>query len=169
MIRPLTFEDAEQFKNLRLETLREDPKAWTSNLESEVNLPVATFTSMISYGVQLPIFGYYGSFNENNELVAYAQISPNYRPKKKHVAVISDVAVKKSERKKGVGAELIQLLIQKAKEVSWVEQVHLWVNSANDASNFYEKQGFTRIATVPDGVKEPDGSYQDEYLYGLKI
>jgi len=168
MIRLLTFEDAEQFKNLRLETLREDPKAWTSTLENEINLPQTSFGSMISYSIKFPVFGYYGYF-EGENLLAYALISPNYWPKKKHVAIIADVCVKKSDRKKGVGSQLIQLLIQKAKEVSGIEQIQLWVNSDNAATGFYEKQGFTRIATIPNGVKEPDGSYQDEYLYGLKI
>ncbi len=170
MIKPLTSDDSLEFKNLRLETLKNDPLSWYSKYDVEKDFATERFASRIINAMNPPIFGYYGYF-ENNKLVGYLQISDNYWAKKSHMATISDVCVSTSKRKSGVGTKLMQFIIDKVKsEVPYIEQLELWVNSKNDAAaKFYEKLGFEKVAEIPNSLKDTDGTYQNENVYILKI
>ncbi len=169
MIRQLLVSDSEKFRDLRLETLLKDPGFWYSKYEVEKDFPLSDFTSRIAYSTSSPMFGYYGYFDEE-KLLAYVQISSNYWAKKKHVVIVSDVCVSPERRKSGIGSELMKFVIEKAKEVPDVEQIELWVNSSNTiAASFYEKLGFKKVAEIPESLKESDGTYQNEYVYILKI
>jgi ribosomal protein S18 acetylase RimI-like enzyme len=169
MIRLLYESDAAEFKKLRLETLRADPKAWLSNFEVEDGAPLSFFADRLNYWSHFPGFGYYGLFNDDT-LTAYALMASNSLPNKKHIVNLSDFCVAVSEREKGVGSRLMKYLIDRIKMASEVEEVQLFVNSGNSpATNLYEKFGFKKVATLPESVKYPDGSYRDEYVYTLKI
>jgi ribosomal protein S18 acetylase RimI-like enzyme len=169
MIRLLNTTDIIQFKKLRLVTLKLDPASWLSTFDSEQNFPDIVFENRISYWLNFTGFGYFGYF-ENDNLLAYILISPNSWANKKHIVNMSDFAVAKESRRKGVGKKLVSEVINIVKQMPNVEQIQLFVNSDNTgAINFYDKFGFTRVATIPNSVKNPDGTYQDEYIYIFKI
>ena len=168
-IKLLSENDVQQFKELRLNSLTDDPLSWHSSLAEENNLDDSFFYGRIVNSRYVPIFGYYGYF-ENEKLLAYAQLSKSFYLKKSHIATLYDVVVTKEARRKSIGRKLITFIISKAKSVSNIEQIHLKVNSENKgALKFYEALGFKKTATIKDAVKEPDGSYQDEYEYVLKL
>lgn len=168
-IRPLYPSDTEAFRVLRLESLKNDPLSWLATYDEEKDLSNFGFQQKIQYATQQPIFGFYGYF-EDGKLLAYAQLSPSYWRKKKHIANLYDVNVSKVERRKGIGAKLIKFIIEKAKAVGYIENIYLFVNSENPgALSFYEKLGFEKIAVHPKAVKELNGTYQDEILYSLRI
>ena len=73
-------------------------------------------------------------------------------------------------RKKGYATQLINFLIDKVRKYKEIEQIELKVNSRNkSAIALYEKLGFKRIAQLPHAVKEPDGTYQDEFIYSFSL
>ena len=169
MIRLLTEKDINQYLKIRLQSLKTDPKAFLSTFESESKLPLEYFQHKIRNAEKDQIFGYYGLF-ENSRLIAYAQISDGYLVKKRHIGYFYEVYIDPDFRKKGYATQLINYLIDKIRKYKEIEQIELKVNSRNkSAIALYEKLGFKRIATLPHTVKEPDGSYQDEYIYNLKI
>jgi len=169
MIRQLTLSDSEQFKSLRLETLKNDPGSWYSKYEIEKDFSLDRFSLRIANSITLPIFGYYGYF-ENDKLIGYIQLSDSYWPKKKHVATISDVCVAKLKRNSGIGSKLVEFVVKRAKELPELERLELWVNSLNtNAINFYEKIGFKKVAEIPKNLKDSDGTYQNENIYILEI
>lgn len=169
MIRLLNSTDTLQFKKLRLETLALDPKSWLSTYENEKDLPNEVFQNRIEYWNYFPKFGYFGYF-ENDSLLAYILISPNSWINKKHIVNMSDFAVSPTQRRKGVGKKLVEGIIETVKNMEGVEQIQFFVNSDNiGAIAFYDKFGFTRVATIPKSVKNPDGTYQDEYIYIFKL
>jgi ribosomal protein S18 acetylase RimI-like enzyme len=168
-IRLLNSDDANEFKSIRLESLTTDANSWLSSIDEEKDLPTSSFVNKIEYGLTPPHFGFYGYFSDG-KLLAYAQISPNYWKKTMHIATLYDVCVSPSARRKAVGSKLIKFMIEKMKTVKGMEQIQLRVTSRNKgAIAFYERIGFTKVATFPDAVKENDGTYQDEFLYCLNI
>lgn len=169
MIRLLTTNDLEQFKKIRLETLKLDPVSWLSTYDSEINYSDSVFINRIEYWSNYSGFGYYGYFEDNN-LIAYILISPNSWANKKHIVMMSDFAVASDKRGKGFDKKLVESIIELVKKIEGVEQIQLYVNSENTgAIAFYEKLGFKRIATIPDSVKGTSGKYQDEFIYVFKI
>ena len=169
-IRFLAEADSLPFKDLRLKSLRDDPDSWLSSIEEEDSLPDVNFALKIRSANYEGVFGYYGYFIDN-KLLAYAQISSNYWNKKSHIVNLFDVCVSKEVRRKGIGTKLIRFITVKIKNARpEVEQIQLKVNSRNNgASKFYESFGFQKAATISEGVKEKDGSYQDECLYVLNV
>ena len=168
-IRLLNASDSQMFKILRIASLHKDPLSWHSSIDEEEGLTDSYFANKIHGSIYPPLFGYYGFF-ENNDLLAYAQIAPNFYNKKRHIATLYDVVVSEKARRKSVGTKLIQFIINEAKSINYIEQLHLKVNSKNiGAIKFYIKLGFKKIATIKDAVKEKDGSYQDEHEFTLKI
>lgn len=169
LIRLLTEEDAPGYQELRLKCLKDSPLSWLSTEKEEKNYSVHFFASKIRSAIQVPIFGIYGYF-EDGVLLGYAQLAGGYWTKKTHIASFFDVCVDSDHRRKGVATKLIVHLIEKAKSVQAIEQIHLRVNSKNKgAIAFYKKLGFKKIAEFPKGVKELDGSYQDEFVYSYLL
>ena len=169
MIRLLTEKDINQYLKIRLQSLKTDPKAFLSTFESESKLPLEYFQHKIRNATKDPIFGYYGIINESR-LIACAQISESSLDKKRHIAYFYELYVIPEFRRKGYATRLINYLIEKIRSQKEVGQIELRVNSGNiSAITLYEKLGFKKIATLPHSVKEPDGSYQDEYFYCLSL
>ncbi len=164
-IRILNINDVEEFRNLRLDSLKNDPDSWLATFDEEKDLPNMSFANKIQYAYSPPIFGFYGYF-ENNKLIGYAQLSSSYWNKKKHIVTLYDICISKEARRKSVGTKLINFIIEKVKTAPYIEQIQLRVNSRNSgAISFYEKIGFDKTVILPESVKEADGSYQEEYLY----
>lgn len=71
------------------------------------------------------------------------------------------VSVAKKYRNLGLATHLMKEGIREVKDLSY-EQVELEVVSTNrNAIKLYEKLGFKKVGTTPNGFKEKDGSYQD--------
>jgi len=169
MIRPLVFTDTPSYRELRLQALKTDPGAFLSSYEHESLQPLSYFTYVITRANIPPIFGIYG-YLESEKLVGTIQLSPETLPKTAHRAMIYFLYIATGHRHENVASGLLQHLIALAKTVPNLEQLHLCVNGLNiPAISLYEKLGFKKIGTKPQGVKEPDGSYQDEYLYYLSL
>ncbi len=165
MIRQLKRNDASLYKILRNLSLNSDPLSFLSTSDSESLFSVGFYEAKIENSIKLGVFGFYGFFLDNR-LMAYVQLTDGYYPKKRHVGFINEMFVHPDYRRQKIASKLLDFVIKKAKTNPVLEQLHLRVNSRNtSAIKFYEKIGFKRIATFPNSVKEPDGSYQDEYIY----
>ena len=61
----------------------------------------------------------------------------------------------------GIGRQMMEILIEKAKEAGY-EQVELEVVADNTAAiSLYESLGFVTCGTIPHGMKYKDGTYAD--------
>ncbi|MEI6517179.1 MAG: GNAT family N-acetyltransferase, partial [bacterium] len=84
--------------------------------------------------------------------------------KMEHRARIWGMYVDPSARKKGVGKSLMKECLEKAGQISGLEQVHLCVVTSNEAAvKLYKSLGFESYGTDP-GVLKVDGQLLDEYL-----
>lgn len=169
MIRLLTLLDYEIYRTIRLASLKSDPLSFLSTYQDESIKPNNYFQQKISYSIKQPFWGFWGYF-DGNELVAYLQIADGYFSKKRHIAYIYEVYVLPKKRRKNFATLLVKSILQKLNTHPEIEILELKVNSKNTiAIAFYEKLGFKKIATLPLAVKEPDGSYQDEYIFDYQF
>jgi RimJ/RimL family protein N-acetyltransferase len=82
----------------------------------------------------------------------------------RHVAYIGPVVVKPGKRGEGIGAKLLDHLLDKLKYYSRFKRVELEVNSDNSrAVSFFKKHGF-EIEAVLKKHTERDGKYIDDFL-----
>ncbi len=82
----------------------------------------------------------------------------------RHIAYIGPVVVKPGKRGEGVGAEMMEHLLDKLKYTSRFKRIEMEVNSDNmRAISFFKKYGF-EIEAVLKKHTERDGEYFDDFL-----
>ncbi len=102
---------------------------------------------------------------ETGEVVAMYILHPNNVGRCSHICNAS-YAVKKEARGSGIGRKIVEHSLRKGKERGFHIMQFNAVTAANSAAHaLYEKLGFTRLGTVPEGYLLPDGSYDDITLY----
>jgi ribosomal protein S18 acetylase RimI-like enzyme len=73
--------------------------------------------------------------------------------------------VKNSHRGKGIGTLLLRASLEIAKNRGFQAMQFNMVLSENViAVKLYDKLGFKRIGTIPQAIRNPDGSYQDGFI-----
>jgi RimJ/RimL family protein N-acetyltransferase len=154
-IRLLTADDAERYRDIRLEGLRQNPEAFASTFERESAMPLAWFAERIA---NLNIFGAIAE----GELVGVAGYWPQERAKVSHKAGLFGMYVRPGARGAGVGQRLIEVMVAHA--IERVEQLQLSVASENEAAiRLYQKMGFSEYGREMKALKQ-DGRYMDEIL-----
>lgn len=165
----LSNDHAKDLQKLRLHSLKTDPKSFLSLYQAEKDLPLEYFARKIAQTTLPPCFGIYGYF-ESAKLLGSIQLSPDYFPKTRHLANVYELYVYPQSRRQGIGAKLLDHLVEKARSSGQVEQLHLRVNSHNQSAlNLYLRHGFTQIALRKNAIKEPSDHYQDELLLSLVL
>lgn len=102
---------------------------------------------------------------ETGEIMALYILHPNNVGRCSHICNAS-YAVKKAARGSGLGRRIVEHSLAKGKERGFRVMQFNAVTAANSvAHKLYEKLGFTRLGTVPEGYLLPDGTYDDITLY----
>ncbi len=87
----------------------------------------------------------------------------NLQPYEKfsHQCILS-IMVGEEYRNKGIGTELMEVLIKEAKEKFHIEILHLEVYGGNPAISLYQRFGFTEFGCQAHFIKEPGGKYRSK-------
>lgn len=159
IIKKLTSTHAHQYQRLRLEALQNYPQAFLSLYENEKQKTIYEFEWEIKSSYPTPFWGYYGVF-ENQQLLAYLQISKSPLPKQAHLAYVYNLYVSHQHQRQKVGNQLMRFIITQIKKKGEnIEQIRLAHNGKNlQAHNFYKSLGFKTEA-----IKKKTIKYQDEY------
>ena len=154
-LRRLGPEDAESFRELRLEGLRLHPDCFGADWEEESQKPIAFFAERLERGWVLG--GGVGA-----SLAGVGGLYFPAEPKARHKAWIWGMYVRAEARGAGLGHALVAGLLQRAAEVA--EIVHLTVTSTNvGAMRLYAAAGFTVYGLEVHALKLAD-RYVDELL-----
>jgi ribosomal protein S18 acetylase RimI-like enzyme len=138
-LRRLSPLDATEYRRLRLRGLRESPTAFGSSYAEEVKRPLKAFVARLE---QTPTKWTFGAF-ENERLVGVVTLIREEKRKEKHKASIFGMYVDRKERRKGVGRELLNFVLEAARRMRGLKQLRLAVVEGNrPARCLYEGAGF---------------------------
>lgn len=91
-------------------------------------------------------------------------LKPNYSGRSVHIANAAFM-IKSTHRGLGIGTLLINASLQIAKSLGFLAMQFNMVLSQNEgAIKLYEKLGFQIIGTIPNAIRNPDGSFQDGHI-----
>lgn len=161
-IRRLTATDALKYRDLRLQALQTDPNAFLSTFNTEQHKGVMSFEGELRYATAEPYFGYYGVFDDNQQLLAFCQLASSYLPKQQHVGYLYNLYVAPYARKQGIATQLLQHIIGLLTSSQDIERLYLvYLGKNNGARNLYDRLGFQEYGRRIKSVKWLN-EYDDE-------
>jgi ribosomal protein S18 acetylase RimI-like enzyme len=111
----------------------------------------------------------YVCHSPTNEVVGGFYIRSNFPGRSSHIANAAYM-VRDTYRSQGIGNLLIKASLYIAKDLGFQAMQFNMVLSQNIiATQLYLKLGFNIIGTIPEGIRNPDGSYQDGYIMYRKL
>ena len=154
-VRRLDVSDAEAFRSIRLEGLRDEPDAFGSTFEKESTEPGGFWADRLTRNA---IFGGFCG----DRLVGVAGFYVLAATKLSHKGVLWGMYVAPKARGSGLAAALVETLLEHA--CREVEQVQLTVVITNPrARHFYQRMGFVEYGVEEKALKYK-GAYYDEVL-----
>jgi ribosomal protein S18 acetylase RimI-like enzyme len=164
-IRPLTVADGAAWRELRLRMLREHPDAFGSAYEEQAPWPLERFAQRLR-DANTPDNFLLGAFADG-VLAGSAALGREDGAKERHKAGIYSVYVAPEVRGQGIGRALLAEVIERARAVPGIEQLHLAVTTHNTAARtLYASLGFERYGIERHAMKLAD-RYVDEDLMVL--
>jgi RimJ/RimL family protein N-acetyltransferase len=158
-IRVLSPADAARFQALRLQGLREQPAAFASSAEEEVDASLEEVARRLVATSDGAVFGAF----DDAMLLGIVGLQRESKNKLAHKAWIWGMYVAPLVRRQGIGRRLLQQALAHASREFGVRQVNLGVNSANQAAlALYQSLGFTSYG-VERGFLLVDGVLHDEH------
>ncbi|KRD87925.1 acetyltransferase [Bacillus sp. Root147] len=149
---------AQEYRNIRLESLKKHPESFGSSYEEEKDLSIDTFKDKLSS----PNSFIFGAFHDNNELIGIVTLKKEGLIKLRHRANIVAMYVSPVSRNLGIGKKLILACIEKAKALENIEQIYLTVVTTNVAAkNLYLSLGFKSFSEEKRALKL-NNTYVDE-------
>jgi ribosomal protein S18 acetylase RimI-like enzyme len=154
-IRRLTPANASDFRVIRLAALQDTPEAFGSTYEAELPRPLTVIEERLSAS---PVYGAY----LGGRVVGMAGYWREEGTKSQHKGVVWGMYVAPEARRFGIGAALLEAIIESAIPV--VEQLRLAVIEENaGAISLYQKHGFEIYGVEPRALKSPLG-YSNEVM-----
>ncbi len=154
-LRRLSPDDAEAYREIRLESLLSSPEAFGATHEQEAAQPLDWFMDRLS---RTAVFG---AFN-GGELIGTAGYYRQGGTKYRHKGALVGMYVRPHARRRGAGSALIGAVVRHA--TTEVELIQLCVITDNEAArNLYRRNGFTEYGLEQHALKQ-NGRYFDEVL-----
>jgi len=165
-IRILTPEDANEWWSLRLEALESDPEAFSSSVDEHQRLSLEDVRNRLGPGPQDPFV--VGAL-EGGRLAGMAGFYRETGPKTRHKGRIWGVYVTPEKRQGGIGRRLLELLLERARAMDGLDQIHLSVTTTQTAAvQLYRSMGFEPFGVEPRALKI-GGRYIDEQYMLLRL
>ncbi|MDM5188972.1 GNAT family N-acetyltransferase [Bacillus sp. DX4.1] len=159
MIRILSELDAAKYWDLRLQALQINPEAFATTYEEE--LKKENPIEQVTQNLQSHTSHTFGVFNESDTLLGVVTLLTEQKLAFKHKGHIVAMYVDAHSRGNGYARDLLQAVIEKAKELH-IEQLCLGVVSNNEsAKGLYKSIGFTTYGIEKRALKT-NGIYRDE-------
>ncbi|MUG94574.1 GNAT family N-acetyltransferase [Scytonema sp. UIC 10036] len=155
-IKKLTKDDAEDYRNIRLEALYNAPDSFGTMYQEEVLMTIDQFRERIPVDNNNFILGCY----EDKEIIGIIALHQGERIKVRHKAYIRSMYVQPEYRKKGIGKLLLNELIERAKAIDEIEILLLDVVTNNlSAKQLYLSLGFQIY-----GIEKMAYKFNDRYF-----
>ncbi len=167
IIRPARQSDAEAFRELRLEALKNHPAAFSADYEVNRARPPGYWTDRLHLEAGDHQHMIYFAFHGDN-LIGMTGVDPGNSPKTRHSAFIWGVYVRPDWRGLHIAESLLAACAEWAREHG-VKILKLGVSTANaSAIRSYIRAGFHVYGVEPQALCL-DGTYYDELLMARTI
>lgn len=157
---------ASLYREIRLNSLKNNPEAFGSTYEREIKFSLETFENRLE-----PIEDGFvlGAFNDKSALVGIVSFLRENSLKTSHKGNVFGMYVTSECRGQGLGKLLLIELIRRAKNCVGLEQINLTVVSENKtAKKLYESLGF-KVYGVEKNALKYNEQYFDEDMMVLYI
>ena len=142
-IRILEENDTKHYQALRLKSYQESPFAFSESYEDEKHRSLSSFYEEVKVEGEPPEQFVLGVFSSPQDLIGFVKFRRDKRSNARHKSMIHAMYIRGDYRNQQIGKMLMDELIQRAKKLEGLEQIHLWVlHSKTTASTFYKKFGF---------------------------
>jgi len=166
-IRTLTEADAEAYRHIRLQALRDHPDAFGACYEDAAAMPIDQLRARIAGNETDFILG---AFDERSGLVGTVGFKRETGIKVRHKGFVWGMYVDPAYRRRGLGRELLSELLARAARQPGLERVNLAAADGNTgAAGLYESLGFEVYGKEIDAMKLGDGVYVSELLMAKRI
>jgi RimJ/RimL family protein N-acetyltransferase len=163
IIRRVRIDEAAQFRDLRLTSLVETPDAFASSYEEEEHWTAEFYAERQRSQPDNFIIGAF----DNTTLVGMVGFFRERFRKTRHVGIIWGMYVRPEYRRQNIGEKMLHYLLDEARTVQGIEQVHLGVVSTiYPAKSLYEKCGFQLFGEEKNAMKD-QGKYFSVFHYAL--
>ncbi|WP_157979786.1 GNAT family N-acetyltransferase [Kribbella monticola] len=152
IVRPLGPEDARQYREFRLQALRDSPSAFTSSYEEEVEKPLE-FTIDRLLGGGRPKDVTLGALDDDGQLLGIAGMTVEPRRQVQHKATLFGMAVAPAAAGRGIGKTLVTAIVEQGAATDGLLQIGLTVSEGNErAERLYRSCGFEEWGREPQAV-----------------
>ncbi len=103
---------------------------------------------------------------DGDETVGFGFLDRGRGPLFRHWATVKRLQVHPPHQGRGIGAALLEAITGFARELG-LEQLHLTVRGGTGTEDFYKRQGYEHVATIPKIIRVAPGDDRDE-LYLIK-
>jgi RimJ/RimL family protein N-acetyltransferase len=167
-IRPLGSADLNAYKALRDHALAHHEDAFTSDAATEATRSAASYAQRL--GVEGDDAGSFtlGAFR-GDRLVGAVTCERDPRSKVRHIGHVVGMMVQADEQRRGVGAAMLDALIERAAADAELHQLTLTVTAGNgSAERLYARAGFVSYGTQPRAIRV-GGRFLDKHHMVLNL
>jgi len=163
MIRPLSSSDAAIYRAVRLQSLWEQPPAFSTSPMDEPDL--ATTGLRLSPRHDHCFFGWF----VGDQLVGIVRFFRHEASNERHRAQLGGLYVQPKFRHQGHGRQLLEAVLDRAGQTAGIERIGLHVVTTQKAAiHLFEHLGFVRYGTETDAFSNA-GVLHDEHLMSLDL
>jgi GNAT superfamily N-acetyltransferase len=160
-IRALRPDEAPLFVELRREALAEAPLAFAASPEDDRGLSAEFMRESLSDPDSAAVLGAF----EGDRLVGIAGVGRLSKRKQRHRAIVWGMYVSPPARGRGLGLDLLQAAVNRARSWTGVLQVQLSVtDAAPEARRLYERAGFREWGVEPRSLGEEGQFVAERHL-----
>lgn len=138
--------DWKQYRKIRLEMLKMDPKAFNTKIEDEVARPESHWAEKLADENNTFAFA-----KHDHDIVGVMNLSFREDGEPDDVSILHGAYVNRDFRGLGVGKQLLDFLIDRARKIDGAKTLKLWVKEYQTrAVGLYQKSGFEVVEKVGD-------------------
>jgi ribosomal protein S18 acetylase RimI-like enzyme len=155
-------DDVHSFWRLRLQALRNQPRAFGSSYEDAKDIPIEVVRErLISADNNFVV----GAFTEAEVLVGMVGFKQEPSKKMSHKGLVWGMYVDEQYQGRGIGKLLITEMLTMVYKLQEIEQINLMVVVDNIAAKrLYESAGFITYGTEINAMKLDEDTYVDDEL-----
>jgi ribosomal protein S18 acetylase RimI-like enzyme len=161
-IRLLTADNASDWRRLRLESLQNDPTAFSSSAEDHHSLSEEEVRKRLNSDQRE--FFVVSAFDDSR-LIGMSGFHREPGAKSRHKARVWGVYVTSELRGQGVGRSLMRTLLDRAAGIDGIEQILISVTATQTAAgSLYRSLGFETFGREPRALKIADRYVDEEHM-----